>query len=138
MAAEQKKILIVDDDADTRFIIRRTLSRDKDYIIEEVCDGREVSEKLKTFKPDLIVLDIKLPGENGYEVCMYIRDTLKMHNVRIIAISGVAGGIGDSIMHALGADCFFPKPVDNDRFIHKVCHLLEKSAADSVLNKPRR
>jgi len=126
MAGGKKKILIVDDDADTRFIVRRMLSKDNDYIIAEVSDGIEVSEKLKIFKPDLIILDIKMPGESGYEVCMYIRDTLKMQDVKIVAVSGVAGGIGDSIMHALGADCFFTKPVDNDSFVKTVRRLLEK------------
>lgn len=122
---EPKKILVVDDDEDTRLIIKRILNIGHRYWIEEAANGRELKEKLSFFSPDLIILDVKMPGESGYELCMYIRDKLRMDSVKIVAVSGFSGRIGDSIMGALGADDFFEKPVANQKFVNKVNQLLE-------------
>ena len=122
--ADKKRILIIDDDDGMRKAIRRMLSREGNYDIEEAQDGFVAENKIKEFSPHLVILDIRMPGKNGYEVCLNIRKAPEMNNVKIIAISGLAGHIGDAIVSALGADCFFEKPFDSDKF---------KDAIDSLL-----
>jgi len=93
--------------------------------IDEAGDGNEVEEKIKKFAPDLIILDIKMPGKDGYATCMHIRDSLGMKDVKIVGISGVSGRVGAAFMDVLGADCYFEKPFDNEEFKKKIIQLLK-------------
>lgn len=120
-----KKILIIDDDDGMRRAIRRLLTMAGTYVIEEVADALEAEKTIAEFQPDLIILDIKMPGRDGYEICMNIRDQMNLKDVKIVAISGVSGGIGNAIMSSLGADYFFAKPFNNDEFKLRIAKLLE-------------
>jgi CheY-like chemotaxis protein len=119
-----KKILIVDDETNIRKLIRSILEKEKKYEFEEASNGREAQEKVKNFCPDLIVLDINMPGEGGYDACLHIRNQVDKKRVKIIGVSGLSGKIGDAIMTALGADYFFEKPFNNEQFKSKVAELL--------------
>ena len=124
----KKRILIIDDDENMRHAILRLLSTVGKYDIEEACDGFAAERQIKEFSPHLIILDIKMPEKDGYEVCYNIRKDAGMDAIKIVAISrlapGLAGNIGDAIMSALGADCFFQKPFDNDKFKNGIATLL--------------
>jgi two-component system response regulator (stage 0 sporulation protein F) len=69
-----KKILIVDDEESIRFLYREELEEDG-FIVEVANNGEEALEKLPLFKPDLITLDIKMPGMNGIETLKRIRES---------------------------------------------------------------
>ncbi|MFA5059704.1 MAG: response regulator [Candidatus Omnitrophota bacterium] len=121
---KKKKILIIDDDDGMRSAIRRFLAAEGKYEIDEVSDGSMVEEKIKQFSPQLLLLDIRMPEKDGYEVCLSIRRNASLNNIKIIAMSGLAGNIGDAIIRALGADCFFEKPFDNEKLKAKIAELL--------------
>jgi len=121
----KKKVLIVDDDYGMRQSIKRLLTTEINCEIDEAGDGNEVEEKIKKFAPDLIILDIKMPGKDGYATCMHIRDSLGMKDVKIVGISGVSGRVGAAFMDVLGADCYFEKPFDNEEFKKKIIQLLK-------------
>ncbi len=120
----KKKVLIVDDDYEMRQSIRRLLVTEFNCQIDEVGDGNEVEDKIKEFAPDLIVLDVKMPGKDGYATCMHIRDSLGMKHIKIVGISGVSGRVGAAFMDVLGANCYFEKPFDNEKFKKKISELL--------------
>ncbi|MBD3246014.1 MAG: response regulator [Candidatus Omnitrophica bacterium] len=124
-----KRILIVDDDRNIRGLIRKVLEREGKYEVAEAEDGKAAEEKLAGFRPDLVVLDIQMPGEGGYETCMHIRSLAGRKKIKIVGVSGVSGKIGDAIMTALGADYFFEKPFNNSQFTHKIEELLEEVEA---------
>jgi len=124
---EKKKVLIVDDDNNMRSALRRILSLDGQYDIDEATDGFIVEQKIKDFKPDLIVLDVKMPGKFGHEVCLNLRNDPATKHIKVLAISAFSGKINEAIMTACGADYFFEKPFDNDRFKAKIEELLRGS-----------
>jgi len=110
----KKKILIIDDDLGIRRAIKRLLMVEGKYEIEEA-DGYDIEEKLKQSKPDLVILDIKMPGKSGYEILTDLRINDETRNVKVIGISGIFVEIGASFMVALKADAYFEKPFDNDK-----------------------
>jgi len=68
-----KKIMVVDDEENIRFLYKEELE-DEGFSVELAKDGEEALEKLPDFKPNLITLDIKMPGMNGIEVLKRIRE----------------------------------------------------------------
>ena len=68
-----KKILVVDDEESIRFLYKEELE-DEGYIVECAKDGEEAIEKVSVFKPDLVSLDIKMPGMDGIEALKRIRE----------------------------------------------------------------
>ena len=120
-----KKILIIDDDTNMRNAVNRILGLEKKYEVHEAIDGVDGEKKIGELKPDLVILDIKMPGKDGYEVCLDIRKNPILIDVKIVAITGYSGKIGEGIMEALGADAFFEKPFDNDKLKAEIARLLE-------------
>jgi DNA-binding response OmpR family regulator len=68
-----KRIMVVDDEENIRFLYKEELE-DEGFLVELAKNGEEALEKLPDFKPDLITLDIKMPGMNGIEVLKRIRE----------------------------------------------------------------
>ncbi len=123
---EGKKILIVDDDKGTRHMIRRLLLKDRKYEIEDSENGLEAIEKLKIFKADLIIIDIMMPGQDGYKTCEYIRNNLNMKDVKIIGVSGSTEEIGERFIQVFGADSFLEKPFMPNILKENISFLLEE------------
>ena len=119
-----KRVLIVDDDKSMVDAIHRTLKRERTYDLEIAYDGFEAGQKLSDFKPDLIVLDIKMPGLDGYQLCSRIRNNPKNQNVRILLISGVIGPKEVSQIRKSGADDYLEKPFANKALKEKIEDLL--------------
>ncbi len=122
---DKKRILIIDDEENMRHAIRRLLEPDGTYEIAEAGDGLEAEKRIKDFSPDLVILDIKMPGKFGYEICMNIKENPQMSHIKVVGISGISGGIGNAMMSTLGADSYFEKPFDNDKFKNKITSLLK-------------
>lgn len=120
----RKKILIVDDDKGIINAMKRILMADNQFDIETADDGFDAGRKFSDFKPDLIILDIKIPGLDGYQVCSYIRKDLANKDVKILAISGILDEEGVKRIVKLGADDYLPKPFDNETLKTKIEKLL--------------
>ena len=69
-----KKILIADDSLDIRTTYKAILEDNPEYIVEEAKDGHEVLRKIVTFNPDLVILDLLMPGKSGMELIGEIKD----------------------------------------------------------------
>ncbi len=112
-ADDKKRILIVDDEAEIRAMIRWMLGQDfKDVLIEEAGEGFVAGWKTHSFRPDLVVLDLMLPGLDGYHVCEFIRQFPELRETKIIAISALNDPEVEKKFLALGADEFMVKPFD--------------------------
>ena len=112
------RALIVDDDQSIRTVLRGAL-RDAGWTVQEVDDGAAVEEKLESERFDLLMLDLYMPGMNGFEVLRRIRQphggvrTWKTPpTVGIIVLSGAAGASGLNFAARLGADACLQKPFD--------------------------
>lgn len=103
------KILIVDDDMDSLLPMKRSLEREN-YIVVEACNGQEALLKARTEIPDVILLDLMMPGMDGFEVCNRLKKDTQAHNTPIIMLTA-KGEVGDKVKGLeLGADDYVTKP----------------------------
>jgi DNA-binding response OmpR family regulator len=121
MAAKQK-ILIVDDDTNIAELISLYLTKEC-FETRMVEDGEEAIKAFEEFQPNLILLDLMLPGIDGYEVCRTIRKT---SSVPIIMLSA-KGEIFDKVLGLeLGADDYMIKPFDSKELVARVKAVLRR------------
>ena len=135
MAADKKKILIVDDDENIAELISLYLTKEG-YDTEEAHDGETALERFPEYRPDLIVLDLMLPGVDGYQVCQEIR---AHSDVPIIMLSA-KGEVFDKV-HGLklGADDYMEKPFDPTELVARVNAVLRRcrlNAARTAKQEP--
>ncbi len=118
----KQKILIVDDDNNIAELISLYLLKEF-FECKIVNDGYAALEAAKSFSPDLILLDIMLPGIDGYEVCRELRKT---SNVPIIMLSA-KGEVFDKVLGLeLGADDYIIKPFDSKEMVARVKAVLRR------------
>jgi len=120
----KKKVLIVDDDKGMVKMIERLLIIQKDFEIDYAYDGFIAGQKFETFKPDLIIVDLKMPKVDGYELCANIRRDPQGKNVKIIVISGEIDEEISIKLKRLGVDQYLSKPFVGKDLIGKVQNLL--------------
>lgn len=119
----KQKILIVDDDANIAELISLYLTREC-FETQTAADGSEALRLWKSFDPDLILLDIMLPGMDGYQVCREIR---RESSVPIMMLSA-KGEVFDKVLGLeLGADDYMIKPFDNKEMVARVKAILRRS-----------
>jgi two-component system, OmpR family, KDP operon response regulator KdpE len=119
----KKKVLIVEDDP----VQVRLLSvqvRNAGYHVAVACDGVQSVIAVRRERPDLILLDIGLPGGDGYLVLRRLKALVHLSAVPIIAVSGRAAETEGDKMLAAGADDYFQKPVDAPRLLGRIRELL--------------
>ena len=121
---QRKKILIVDDNKSMVNSIKRILKIEDRYQIDAAFNGFEAGGKLLEFHPHLVVLDIRMPGMDGYEVIKKIKGTTEGKRIKIIAISAYFKE-GDRKKTLLaGADVCLDKPFRPKRLLQEVNKLL--------------
>ena len=120
--ATKQKILIVDDDNNIAELISLYLTKEC-FSCQIENDGESALAAVKTFAPDLILLDLMLPGKDGYEVCREIRHT---SSVPIIMLSA-KGEVFDKVLGLeLGADDYMIKPFDAKELVARVKAVLRR------------
>ena len=118
VAAADKRVLIVDDNVDSAVSLSWLLN-EEGYSVQIAHDGVGGHKAAHDFKPDIILLDIGLPGMNGYELGQRLRAD-GFSNAYMVAITGYARESDVEKARAAGFDCHFAKPVDLDKLIEKL------------------
>lgn len=121
---KHKKILIVDDDRGIVHALQRFLLLDNAYEVAVAYDGFEAGRKFEAFKPHLIILDIMMPGIDGYQVCEQIRKNPLYKPVKILVVSGLNEPVEIERIMTLGANDFMPKPFSHDGLKEKIHQLI--------------
>jgi len=125
------KCLVVDDDAPTRDIVTRLIKEiDREIQVEEAADGFEAGKKVMEFLPQLVVLDLNLPGIDGFKVCESIRKDERFKQTKILAITGLSPSDSEKRILAAGANEFLSKPFKNPDLKEKLSRLI--GAADTI------
>ena len=121
-----KEILIVDDEPNVVVPIQ-FLMEQQGYKVMIAEKGEDALDLIYQYKPDLVLLDIMLPGIDGYEVCEIVRLNPNFRKVKLIFLT--AKGREEEIAKglALGADAYITKPFSNTELVAKVKELLEKT-----------
>jgi DNA-binding response OmpR family regulator len=119
---DKKKILIVDDDENIAELISLYLNKEC-YETQIASDGLSALQAFHEFSPNLILLDVMLPGMDGYQICSEIR---KQSNVPIIMLSA-KGEVFDKVLGLkIGADDYIVKPFDSNELVARVGALLRR------------
>ena len=114
-----KQVLIVDDEAHIRLLIERLLEDlENDGVqIQSSKNGTEGLEKIRAFRPDLVFLDVMMPGINGFEVCRIVKKELAMDDVFVVLLTA-KGQKQDAITGSeVGADAYMTKPFSPDELL---------------------
>lgn len=127
--AQLAKILVIDDELAYRNAIRRVLFP-VGYQLDFAADGFQAGVKISIGNPDLITLDLSMPGLDGFEVLSFIRQQPALAAVKILVISGL-GPAELTRARALGADATLAKPFDNEQLLQQVQHLLRAGVDDA-------
>jgi CheY-like chemotaxis protein len=119
----KSRILIADDNAANRELLEAYLVN-IDCDLEYAHDGADTMEKVETFKPDLVLLDVMMPKMNGFEVCKAIRQNPEYSNTLILMVTALSerGDIERGV--AAGTDDFLKKPVERLELNKRVGNLL--------------
>jgi PAS domain S-box-containing protein len=123
LVRERKTILVVDDDLNTRKLIRQELES-LNYFVREAVSAEHALKELDKAKPDLITLDVMLPGMSGYELAAKLKQDPATFKIPIIIISILDG---DQHNIHLGVDRYISKPFDNQQLFTEVESLLTTS-----------
>ncbi len=118
-----KTILLVDDEPDNRAALRDMLSS-LHFTLLEASDGREALAKTEEFRPDLLLLDLRLPEMDGFEVARKIRQTPELRQTRIVAVSASVYTHIRQKSEAEGCDAFITKPVKSSLLFTTLGRLL--------------
>jgi len=122
-----QKILIVDDEPNI-VIPLQFLMEQNGYLTLVAQSGEEALESISKEKPDLVLLDIMLPGVDGFEVCEIVRLNPEWRNTRIIFLTAKGRDVDIAKGMVLGADEYITKPFSNQQIIDAVTKLLEEPA----------
>ena len=120
-----KRILVVEDTEDNRQIVRDLLSS-AGYELIEAADGAEGVAAAEREKPDLILMDIQLPGMDGYEATRRIRAIPDIGKVPIIAVTSYALAGDEAKTREAGCDGYVAKPFSPRQLLAKVREFLEQ------------
>lgn len=119
---EKQKIMIVDDDQHIAELISLYLSKEG-YETMEIYDGREAVEKVGSFQPNMMILDLMLPGMDGYKVCTEIR---KISDIPVIMLTAKGETFDKVLGLELGADDYMVKPFDSKELVARVKAVLRR------------
>lgn len=121
----QKYILVVDDVLNNVLLLQ-TLLESEGYIVDTALSGRSTLSKIQAAPPDLILLDIVMPGMDGWEVIQQIRQNHDLPFIPILVVTGCNEPSASQRVER-GANDFIRKPINIDKLLEKVSLILEKT-----------
>lgn len=118
------KLLIVEDQADIRRLIRWALE-EEDYEIREAANGSAGLDQILTWHPELVLLDLMMPGMDGLELCRQVRAAPGTAHTVIVMLTAKANPADHEAARHAGADDFLPKPFSPARLSELLRALLK-------------
>jgi len=131
MNSRETKILIVDDEQDILEFVSYNLKREG-FIVDTVSNGKKALDMAKKSHPDLILLDVMMPGMDGIEVCEEIRRTPEIRHILIAMLSARAESYSQIAGFDAGADDYMIKPIRPKVLISRIKALLKRPHAENT------
>jgi DNA-binding response OmpR family regulator len=119
-----KRVLIVDDEPNI-VVSLEYLMKKEGFEVAVAADGDAALEQLRTFRPDLVLLDIMMPKKSGYEVCEAARTDPDLAGIRIVMLTAKGRDLEVAKGMALGADAYVTKPFSTKDLVTLVKALLD-------------
>ena len=120
----KKRVLVVDDDQAIVEMLVELLERDGRFEVKTASSGYDAGLLTHEFRPDMLILDFKLPDINGNVVCRTLRSNPAFEHVKVIIISGVVDRDEIDQLLSVGADDFLQKPFQIDELLGRMTRLL--------------
>lgn len=118
------RVLIVDDEEISRAVVRATLEQVASSI-SEVDDGVDALRVAMEQRPDLVILDVMMPGVDGYEVCYLIKTAPELRHTRVIMLTARDDDAGISTGKGAYADAYLLKPLEPDQLLAAIRDIQE-------------
>ncbi len=120
------KILIADDEPGMRDLLEQTLEdlEEKGVKLFTADNGKKALGFIKTEKPELVFLDVMMPGMSGFEVCNIVKNVLGMKEVYIVMLTAKGQEIDKQKGKDVGVDIYMTKPFDIDEIVEKAVEVL--------------
>ena len=130
MAAGQK-ILVVEDEPDIRKLVQYNLAQERFNVLEAE-DGEQALKLLQREKPNLVILDLMLPGLSGMELCKLLRQRAETANLPILMLTAKAGEADRVVGLEMGADDYLAKPFSPREMVARVKAILRRSETSAA------
>lgn len=125
------RVLIVDDEENI-LISLNFLMTQAGYAVQTASTGEIAIDQLATFQPDLVLLDVMLPGIDGFAVLQHIRQTPELGHIQIIMVTAKGRDVEVAKGLTLGADAYITKPFSTKALLNEVQTRLTKSSSNST------
>lgn len=127
MARNNQKILIVDDEADILELLKYNLAKEG-YEVKTALDGIKGVDVARSFMPDLILLDIMMPRQDGVETCRQIRDIPELANTFVIFLTARSEEYSEVAAFDMGADDYITKPIKPRALVSRINALFRRES----------
>lgn len=108
--AEKVKVLVADDESSLRTLLRAVICSEPIFDFDEAIDGDDCLTKIKNSKPDILILDVMMPGQSGFEVCEKLKADPELKDIVIIILTAKGQKTDEDWANSVGADHFLAKP----------------------------
>ena len=112
------KILIVDDEVGIRLMVVRMLG--EDYTVLEAADGEEAVTLTRLHKPSLVLMDILMPGKDGYSAFHEIKTDLETKSTPVVMVSAIGHKLNERLSAEVGADGYITKPFSVEKLLEAI------------------
>ncbi len=129
-------ILVADDDPEVLTLVARRMARLGRRVLE-AGDGEEALRIALEEKPDLIVLDVMMPGRSGWEVCRAVREAPELEHTGVLMLTGIGERLNEMTSPLYGADDYLDKPFDLGELEAKARKVLAERARGGRASGPR-
>ena len=121
LAVPPPRVLVVDDETSiTRWIAEEVRAVHADYDVLEAHDGFAAGELVASHKPEVVVLDLRMPGMDGFEVCRRIKSRKETEDIAVIAITAASSGDVEARILEAGARVCLSKPLELDALLAEI------------------
>ena len=130
---KSKKILVVDDEADILELLKYNLKKEG-YHVKAVNNGIDAVETAKSFFPDLVLLDIMMPNQDGVETCRQLREIPELENTFIVFLTARSEEYSEVAAFDIGADDYITKPIKPRALMSRISAMFRRGEMKSKEN----
>ncbi|MEM1214139.1 MAG: response regulator [Bacteroidota bacterium] len=123
-SVDLKRVLVVDDEPNILVPIVFLMTQ-QGYKVEQARNGKEALERMATYQPHLVILDVMMPEMDGLETARHIRHDQRYQDTQIIFLTAKGTEQDKRQGYAIGGEVYLTKPFDNDELVHTVNELLQ-------------
>jgi len=127
MASKQHKVLVVDDEPDILDLLEYNLAKEG-YKVKTATNGKKAVEIAAKFLPDLILLDIMMPRQDGVETCRQLRENTDLYNTYIVFLTARSEEYSEVAAFDIGADDYITKPIKPRALMSRISAMFRREA----------